>query len=179
MPTLEQLIVAAVAVVTIPAAAGPIGGLGRTPSAAEIAAYDIDVGADGQGLPAGSGTALQGAAIYAVKCVACHGATGVEGPRDKLVGGKDTLASDKPLKTVGSYWPYATTVYDYIHRAMPFTQPGTLTPDEVYALTAFLLYRNGIVGETDVMDRETLPKVRMPNRDGFIEEPSYRELGRR
>ena len=101
----------------------------------------------------------------------CHGATGKEGPHDVLAGGRGTLASPKPLKTVGSYWPYATTVWDYVNRAMPFDHPGTLTADQVYALTAYLLYINGIVGERDVVSQETLPRVTMPNRNGFIPDP--------
>jgi cytochrome c len=87
------------------------------------------------------------------------------------VGGQGTLNTDRPVRTVGSYWPFATTVWDYIHRAMPVDSPGSLTPDQVYALTAFLLFRNGIIQETTVMDRESLPKVRMPNRDGFVPDP--------
>jgi len=149
-------------------AQSPTYGLGRTPSADEIRPYDIAIGPAGRELPQGRGTAREGAAIYAQKCASCHGATGTEGPFDRLVGGQGTLNTERPVKTVGSYWPYATTIWDYIRRAMPVDNPGSLTPDEVYALTAFLLFRNGIVEESAVMDRESLPKVRMPNRDGFI-----------
>jgi hypothetical protein len=143
-------------------------GVGRPPTAEELKAIDIEVLPDGRGLPAGSGTATQGKSIYANRCVTCHGATGKEGPQDVLVGGQGTLASAKPLKTVGSYWPYATTLWDYINRAMPFDHPGTLSPDDVYATTAYLLYLNHVVGEGDVIDRTTLPGVQMPNRNGFV-----------
>jgi len=132
---------------------------------------DITVTPDGHGLPPGSGTAAAGKAIYAARCVTCHGATGKEGPQDVLVGGGGTLAAPKPLKTVGSYWPYSTIVFDYVRRAMPFDHPGTLPADEVYAVTAYVLYLNGIVGEHDVIDQATLPKVKMPNRDGFVADP--------
>ena len=143
-------------------------GVGRPPTAEELKAIDIEVLPDGRGLPGGSGTAERGKIVYANRCVTCHGATGKEGPQDVLVGGQGTLASGKPLKTVGSYWPYATTLWDYINRAMPFDHPGTLPPDDVYATTAYLLYINGIVGEREVMDAATLPRVPMPNRDGFV-----------
>jgi len=146
-------------------------GVGRPPTAEELKAIDIEVLPDGRGLPAGSGTAAKGKTIYANRCVTCHGAKGKEGPQDVLVGGQGTLASPKPLKTVGSYWPYATTLWDYINRAMPFDHPGTLSPDDVYATTAYLLYLNGIVGEQDAMDRTTLPRVQMPNRNGFVADP--------
>jgi hypothetical protein len=143
-------------------------GVGRTPTVDEVRAIDIEVLPDGRGLPPGSGTAVEGKVIYASRCVTCHGATGKEGPQDVLVGGIGTLASPKPLKTIGSYWPYATTIWDYINRAMPFDHPGTLPPDQVYATTAYLLFLNGIIGERDVVDRESLPKITMPNRGGFV-----------
>jgi len=143
-------------------------GVGRAPTSEEIRAIDIEVLPDGRGLPSGSGTVDAGKTIYASRCVTCHGATGKEGPQDVLVVGQGTLASGKPLKTVGSYWPYATTLWDYINRAMPFDHPGTLPPDDVYATTAYLLYLNAIVGERDVMDATTLPRVQMPNRNGFV-----------
>src|SRR5438874_2467849 len=143
-------------------------GVGRPPTADELKAIDIEVLPDGRGLPAGSGTAERGKTVYANRCVSCHGATGKEGPQDVLVGGQGTLASAKPLKTVGSYWPYATTLWDYINRAMPFDHPGTLPADDVYAMTADLLDLNGIVHEGDVMDATTLPRVQMPNRNGFV-----------
>ena len=146
-------------------------GIGRTPRPEELRAIDIEVLPDGRGLPPGRGTAEEGKAVYASRCMTCHGATGKEGPQDVLVGGQGTLASAKPLKTVGSYWPYATTLWDYINRAMPFDHPGTLTADQVYAATAYLLYLNGIIGERDPMNQESVPRVRMPNRDRFVPDP--------
>lgn len=143
---------------------GPFG-FGHVPSEDEIKARDIAVGPDGAGLPPGRGTASAGEQVYQAKCVACHGPTGTEGPMDRLVGGK------LPVKTIGSYWPYATTVFDYIRRAQPFNQPGSLTNDEVYAVTAWLLFRNQLIAADQVIDAETLPKVWMPNRDGFVPDP--------
>jgi cytochrome c len=119
-------------------------------------------------LPPGSGTARAGAAIYAQKCIACHGVDGKGQPNDQLVGGQGTIATPAAVRTVGSYWPYATTVFDYIRRAMPLTQPQSLTNDEAYALTAYLLQLNGIIRENDTMNARTLPRVEMPNRDNFV-----------
>ena len=144
---------------------------GRVATPDEIRAWDIDVAPDGKGLPAGRGTVKEGAEMYARHCAGCHGATGVEGPMPKLVGGQGTLASDHPLKTVGSYWPYATTLFDYIYRAMPFVAPQSLTPDQVYAVTAWILFQNGLLDKDAVLDRETLPKVRMLHRNGFVPDP--------
>jgi len=146
-------------------------GLGSVPHAADIAALDIAIGPRGDELPPGAGSVAEGAAIYAGRCAACHGANGHEGPDMKLVGGQGTLASAAPVLTIGSYWPYATTLFDYIRRAMPFTAPGSLEADDVYALTAFLLHANGIVAADTVLDRARLPTVRMPNRDGFVPDP--------
>jgi S-disulfanyl-L-cysteine oxidoreductase SoxD len=124
---------------------------------------------DGSGLPSGRGTAQQGLKIYADKCAGCHGDRG-EGRADfsALVGGRGSLSTDKPVLTVGSYWPTSTTLFDYIWRGMPYGAPGTLTADETYALTAWILSANGIVKETTVMDRKSLIRVKMPNADGFI-----------
>ncbi|ODT46845.1 MAG: cytochrome C [Nitrospira sp. SCN 59-13] len=146
-------------------------GFGKSATEAEIAAWNIDVAPNGMGLPPGHGTVLQGAILYAGKCAACHGATGTEGPQNRLVGGHGSLNSDHPVKTIGSFWPYATTLYDYIFRAMPFTAPQSLTSDEVYSLVAWLLHQNGIVPKDAVMDARTLPAVRMPNREGFVADP--------
>jgi S-disulfanyl-L-cysteine oxidoreductase SoxD len=143
---------------------GPFG-FGSVPSEAEIKAKDIAVGPDGEGLPPGRGTVAAGEQVYKAKCVACHGPTGTEGPMDKLVGEK------LPVKTIGSFWPYATTVFDYIRRAQPYDKPGSLTDEEVYALTAWLLFRNNIIPVDQVIDADTLPKVKMPNRDGFVPDP--------
>jgi mono/diheme cytochrome c family protein len=150
-------------------------GIGRTATDQEIGPWDIAIGPSGKELPPGSATAKEGAQVYAGKCAVCHGPTGTEGQKNggegrtapALVGGQGTLNSNDPLRTVGSYFAYATTAWDFISRAMPRGQEGTLTPDEVYAVTAFLLYRNGIIQETDVMDAKSLPKVQMPNRNGY------------
>src|SRR5213083_3589357 len=142
--------------------------LGRPATAAQIAGWDISVGPDGVGLPPGSGTAAKGAVVYEQKCQSCHGAKGAGQPNDRLVGGQGTLAGKAPVRTIGSYWPYATTVFDYVRRAMPYLQPQSLTNDEVYALTAYLLRLNGIIGESDEINAQTLPRISMPNRDNFI-----------
>jgi len=135
---------------------------------AELADVDFVVMPDGDGLPAGSGDAVVGEKIYTANCLACHGSNGRDGISDVLAGGHNTLRSELPVKTIGSYWPYATTLFDYIRRAMPYTEPGSLADDEVYAVTAYLLFLNGIVAEEDIMSAESLPKVRMPNRDNFL-----------
>jgi len=146
--------------------------IGRAPTKEEIQAWDISVGPDGKGLPPGSGSAKDGAPIFAAKCAVCHGPNG-EGAKigPRVVGGiadTETLTTLKPVRTVGGYWPYATTVYDFINRAMPRGQSGTLTPNEVYALTAFILAKSQIIKEDDMLDAKTLPKVQMPNRNGFV-----------
>jgi S-disulfanyl-L-cysteine oxidoreductase SoxD len=148
----------------------PASGIGRPPTADELRRLDIAVMPDGRGLPRGSGTAAAGRDIYAAKCASCHGATGKEGPNDPLTGGQGSLATRRPLKTVGSFWPFATTLWDYINRAMPYEQPGSLAADEVYAVTAYILHLNGIVGEREVLSESTLAGVKMPNRDGFVRE---------
>jgi cytochrome c len=153
-------------------------GLGRTPTTEEIGAWDIAIGPEGKELPDGRGTAVEGAVLYRNKCVVCHGEKGAGGVQDVLVGGQGSLATAKPLRTIGSFWPYATTVYDYIYRSMPFPEPGSLQPSEVYALTAYLLYLNGIIGEQEVTDAATLPRIRMPNRDGFLTDPRPEKMSR-
>jgi S-disulfanyl-L-cysteine oxidoreductase SoxD len=152
-------------------AQSPTYGVGRLPTASELNAIDIEVLPDGRGLPAGSGTAANGRDIYTRRCETCHGPSGKEGPQDILAGGQGSLATARPQKTVGSYWPYATTLWDYINRAMPFDRPGTMTANEVYAATAYVLFLNGIVAEHDVLDRTTLPLVQMPNHNGFVSDP--------
>ena len=146
-------------------------GLGRPATDEEIRSWNIDASPSGEGLPPGQGTVKQGAQVYADKCAACHGPSGVEGPKDKLVSGRNTLTTPKPIRTIGSYWPYATTLYDYIHRAMPFNAPQSLTADEAYSVIAWLLFQNEIIAEEAVIDAQTLPKVQMPNRNGFIPDP--------
>lgn len=137
----------------------------------QLAAWNIDVAPDGRGLPAGSGDVATGARVFAAQCAACHGARGEGGLGDPLVGGHGTLASAKPKRTVGSYWPYATTLFDYIRRAMPYNAPESLSADEVYAVSAFLLNQNGIVPANTRLDAASLPRVVMPNRDGFVPDP--------
>jgi cytochrome c len=153
----------------VPAAAEPRHyAFGRAPTDAEIAAWDIDVRADGRGLPPGQGSVTQGRTIFAEKCAACHGDKGQGNLSDRLVGGFGTLADKNPVRTVGSYWPYATTLFDYVRRAMPFNAPQSLAPDQVYALCAYVLSLNGIVPDDTILDASTLPKIAMPNRNGFI-----------
>jgi mono/diheme cytochrome c family protein len=141
---------------------------GRPATPAEIAEWDVSIPPDGTGLPPGSGTPEQGAVVYSQKCQSCHGEKGVGKPNDPLVGGQGTLTSTSPVRTIGSYWPYATTVFDYVRRAMPYTESKSLTNEEVYAVTAYLLHLNGIIGVQDVMNAQTLPQVKMPNLDNFI-----------
>jgi len=141
---------------------------GQPITPADLAPWDISIAPDGAGLPPGSGTPAQGAKVYA-ECALCHGEKGSGGPSGPLVGGGPLNSTDRdPVKLIGNYWPYATTIFDYTRRAMPWQQPKTLTDDEVYALAAYILALNKIIGENDVMNAETLPKVKMPNRDGFI-----------
>jgi mono/diheme cytochrome c family protein len=143
--------------------------LGRPASAEVVKQRDITVLPDGKGLPEGQGAASDGEAVYKNQCASCHGANGEGQPQGpQLVGGIGSLSSANPVRTVGSYWPYATSVWDYIHRAMPLNQPGSLSATDTYAVTAFLLQRNGIIQASDVLNQDTLPKVRMPNRDGFV-----------
>ena len=123
----------------------------------------------GAGLPAGSGTARLGLPLYEQKCLACHGAKGVGKPADALAGGMGSLTSRPPLRTVGSYWPYATTLFDYVRRAMPLADPLSLSNDEVYALSAYVLFLNGLIDEDFQLDAQTLPQVKMPNRNGFVD----------
>jgi len=171
MPTLKCLAVCAAIFAAVPASAqAPQFGQPITPT--DIAPWDISIGPDGAGLPPGKGTVAQGEAVYAAKCQTCHGEKGTGGLNDALVGGFGSLAPGKaPVKTVGSYWPYATTLFDYIRRAMPFHESKSLTDDEVYALSAYILNLNGIIETEDVLDAQSLLKVRMPNRDGFIPFP--------
>lgn len=142
--------------------------LGEPISAADLAPWDISVETDGVGLPPGSGDATKGAQLYATHCVACHGAAGAGQPNDRLVGGQGTLTQLQQVRTIGSFWPYATTVFDYIRRAMPFHAPQSLSNDDVYSLTAYLLAENGIVRKNAKLDARSLARVQMPNRDGFI-----------
>ena len=147
--------------------------LGHPLAPSELAQWEIHIFPDGKGLPKGSGTSAQGAAVYAQKCMHCHGEGGKGGVNAALVGGEPIKNMDS-TRTIANFWPYSTTVFDYIRRAMPWPQPRSLTDDEVYALTAFILAQNKLIGEKDVMNAQTLPKVKMPNRDNFI--PRFPEL---
>jgi len=143
--------------------------LGRPATADDIAKVDISIAPDGKGLPAGSGSVAQGAMIFQQKCAACHGANAEGTPSgDRLIGGIGSLNTPNPVKTVNSYWPYATTVFDYIRRAMPLTNPQTLQNEEAYALVAYILSFDNIVPKDAVLDAASLPKVQMPNRAGFV-----------
>jgi S-disulfanyl-L-cysteine oxidoreductase SoxD len=143
--------------------------LGKQIDPAEISAWDISILPDGTGLPSGSGTPAQGASVYVQKCLMCHGVDGKGGPNNALVGNPPLTGGERdPVKTIANYWPYATTLFDYIRRAMPWTQPRSLNNEEVYALTAYILSLNKLIGENDTMNAQTLPKVQMPNRNGFI-----------
>jgi mono/diheme cytochrome c family protein len=163
--------VLAVLVTTPPAdaQAPDYANVGRAATPDDIKSWNLIISPSGKELPPGSGTAKDGAQIFAAKCAMCHGPT-AEGTQraPRLTGGQGTLNTLQPVRTIGSYWPFATTVWDYINRAMPRGNEGSLKPDEIYSLAAFILFRNGIVQETDVIDAKTLPKVKMPNRDGFL-----------
>ena len=143
-------------------------GLGQELTAQELAAVDFTIMPDGNGLPEGSGNAVTGQDIYRQNCLACHGENGSGGVNDVLSGGHGSLAGPRPQKTVGSYWPYATTIFDYLRRAMPFQTPGSLSHDEIYAVTAYLLFVNDIIAEDAEMNAKSLPQVKMPNRDNFV-----------
>jgi len=144
-------------------------GIGSHASAEEIAGWDIDIRPDGKGLPAGSGSVEDGEMMYEEQCASCHGSFGEGvGRYPVLSGGEGTLTDERPEKTVGSYWPYASTLWDYIHRAMPFTQPQSMTDDEVYAITAYVLYLNDLVEDDFVLNADNLASIEMPNQDGFF-----------
>lgn len=179
---------AAIAVVAAAVSAGPVSAqgypskfdFGQPATDQEIAAISLAIPADGKGLPPGQGEYATGKKVYEAACSACHGAdlTGVanlpgmpSGAALRLVGGRGTLTSQKPTVTVESYWPYATTLFDYIRRAMPFMSPGALTNEEVYAVSAYILAEANIIDKAMVLDAQSLPQVRMPNRDGFISDP--------
>ena len=161
--------VAALALCATGLAQTPRYNLGRAATPEEIRSYGVLVGPSGKELPPGSGTAKEGSAIYAQKCASCHGKNG-EGTKvaPDLIGGKGTLASAHPIRTPGSFIPFATTIWSYIKAGMPANKPGSLSDDEVYAVTAYLLFRDEIIKESDVLDAKSLPKVQMPNRNGFV-----------
>ena len=175
MPMFKSLILGAALALAVPlAASAQAPSFGQPIAPADLAPWNIEILPSGAGLPPGSGTVAQGEAVFAAKCQACHGEKGAGQPNDRLVGGKGSLAPGQaPVKTVGSYWPYATTLFDYVRRAMPWSNPKSLTDDEVYAVSAYLLNLNGIIGANDVMNAQTLAKVNMPNKDGFIPFPRW------
>jgi S-disulfanyl-L-cysteine oxidoreductase SoxD len=149
---------------------------GRAATSAEIKLWDIDVRPDGKGLPEGSGTVASRRSVYEESCEVCHGPKGQGGIKDRLAGGQGSLATESPVKTVGSYWPYATTLFDYVHRAMPYQAPGSLSIDDTYAVAAYILNLNGILPSDGKLDKNSLPAIKMPNRDGFIPDPEFREV---
>jgi S-disulfanyl-L-cysteine oxidoreductase SoxD len=165
------LLAAAIAVLAGTVRAEERYGIGRPATPAEIAGWNIDVGRDGSNLPPGSGSVERGRVVFSEQCVACHGDNGQGGVGDRLVGGQGSLASPKPIRTVGSYWPYAPTLFDYIRRAMPQTTPQSLSNEDVYAVSAYILSLNGIVPANAVLDAKSLAAIRMPNRDGFVFDP--------
>jgi cytochrome c len=175
-PSLRLLCCLACAVPAAAAlAAGPAHShkyeLGQPATPQQVAGWHIDIAPDGKNLPPGSGTVLEGKKIFDSSCASCHGAKGEGGIGDRLQGGQGTLATAKPIKTVGSYWPYATTLYDYIRRAMPMNAPESLSDSQVYAVSAYVLYLNGLVKEDSTLDAKSLMAVKMPNRHGFIGDP--------
>lgn len=166
-----KLSLVVLAAATTMGAQSPKYGVGRPATSEQVRDLGAAIAPDGSGLPEGSGTVVAGREVFKARCSKCHGEKAEGGVGPILVGGQGTLATAKPLKTVGSYWPYATTVWDYINRAMPFDQPGLLKPAEVYAVVAYFLNLNGIIGNDQVMDARSLPKVKMPNRGGFVSDP--------
>lgn len=152
-------------------AQSPTYHVGRAATPAEIAERDIVVSPDGKGLPAGEGTAAEGAVVYKNRCEECHGPEGKGADQGGFIGKPADLLANPPVKTVGSYWPYAAPLWGYVDRSMPFDRPGELTRDQVYSVVAYILHLNGLIGENDKLNAETLPKIQMPNRDGFVPDP--------
>jgi len=165
------VVAAAAAAAATLSAQSPGYQVGRPPTPEEIRALGSAIAPDGTGLPQGSGTVAAGRTLFASQCARCHGPAGEGDVGARLVGGQGTLATPRPLKTVGSFWPYSTTLWDYVNRAMPFDRPGLLEPSEVYAAVAYVLNLNGIIEADQVIDATSLPKVKMPNRDGFVADP--------
>ncbi len=167
---LAMLAAAALACATSAQAQGRYG-IGRSATPAEIAGWNIDIDRDGNNLPPGSGTVSHGRDVFDQQCAACHGAKGEGGVGDRLVGGQGTLATPKPVRTVGSYWPYATTLFDYIRRAMPQNAPQSLSNEDVYAVSAYILNLNGLLAADATLDAKTLVTIKMPNRSMFVGDP--------
>jgi S-disulfanyl-L-cysteine oxidoreductase SoxD len=160
--------VAGVAMAVCAAASHAAPDLGEPVTAAELAGLSITIGPDGRGLPPGRGTAIDGVDLYVEKCASCHGVRGQGRTGPALAGGAGSLTGRAPVRTVGSFWPHATTLFDYIRRAMPYDKPMSLTNEQVYQLTAYVLWMNGIVGRDEAIDARSLPAVKMPNRAGFV-----------
>lgn len=171
LSSMLTLSLSAAFVAASPAQAAERYGIGRAATAAEIAGWDIDIDRNGANLPPGRGGVERGRAVFAAQCASCHGADGQGDLGDRLVGGQGTLATANPVRTVGSFWPYATTLFDYIRRAMPQNAPQSLSNDDVYAVSAYILNLNGVVPVDAVLDATTLPAVTMPNRKGFVADP--------
>lgn len=164
-----QWVIVVAAMLASHAVAGPQGPqLGKPAPQSMLRDWNLDVFPDGWGLPKGQGTALEGKNVYRHYCQNCHGVDGTGDSAEELAGAKHGLTDNPPDKTIGTYWPYATTLFDFTRRAMPLNAPGSLNNDQLYAVTAYLLYLNGIIQARDVMNASSLPKVKMPNRDGFI-----------
>lgn len=174
MPSCRFILAPVVAMVVASAAAAwaqSSYGIGRTATSAEIAGWNIDIGRDGSNLPSGSGTVSHGREVYEQQCASCHGANGEGAVGDRLVGGQGTLATAKPVRTVGSYWPYAPTLFDYIRRAMPQNAPQSLSNGDVYAVSAYILNLNGLLPADALLDAKTLADIKMPNRHRFVDDP--------
>jgi S-disulfanyl-L-cysteine oxidoreductase SoxD len=167
---IAALAVVALACVTSARAQSPYG-IGRPATPSEIAGWNIDIDRYGNNLPPGSGNVGHGHEVFDQQCAACHGAKGEGGVGDRLAGGQGTLASPKPVRTVGSYWPYAPTLFDYIRRAMPQNAPQSLSNDDVYAVSAYILNLNGLLTADATLDAKTLSAIKMPNRSMFVSDP--------
>ena len=172
-PRPAALSLVAVLACTLAAAAADFG---RPASPEEVTLWDIDVRPDGTGLPDGRGSVAHGGEVFEASCAACHGDHGQGGLADRLAGGQGSLASARPVKTVGSFWPYATTLFDYVRRAMPYPAPQTLSDDDTYAVVAYILNLNGLVSADATLDRASLPGIRMPNRDGFVPDREFKVI---
>ena len=166
------LALAAMWALSTPAAAQSRYGIGHVATPAQVTAWNLDVSPDGRNLPVGQGSVSRGREVFANQCAACHGARGEGGSLgDKLAGGQGTLATPTPVRTIGSYWPYATTLFDYVRRAMPLNAPQSLSNEDVYAVAGYVLFLNGLVAEDAVVSAKTLTQLKMPNRDGFVADP--------
>ena len=172
MPAREfyGVVLAVLALASVARAQG-LYGIGRSATPAEIASWNIDIDRDGNNLPSGSGSVSRGREVFGQQCASCHGAKGEGGLGDKLAGGQGTLATPKPVKTVGSYWPYAPTLFDYVRRAMPQNAPQSLSNEDVYAVSAYILHLNGLLAADATLDAKTLSAIKMPNRSMFVVDP--------